>query len=159
VACSSADTRYERPRPINQHERKARKRMAAPTRSIIDTRADQMFPRLDSGEIERMRRFGELRRYAEGALLARVGQVSPGVCVVLAGAIEIVRYDEARRSVPVVTHLPGAFCRSGSQTAVLGESGRRCGHVGSSVRDPNRPCALTSVSSHWTARMHRLPGR
>jgi len=35
-----------------------------------------------------MRRFGELRRYAEGALLARVGQVSPGVCVVLAGAIE-----------------------------------------------------------------------
>ena len=83
--------------------------MAAPTRSIFDTRADQVFPRLDSGEIERMRRFGELRRYAEGEILARVGQVSPGVCVVLAGAIEIVRYDEASRSVPVVTHLPGAF--------------------------------------------------
>jgi thioredoxin reductase (NADPH) len=83
--------------------------MVAPTRSIFDTRADQVFPRLDSGEIERMRRFGELRRYPEGEILARVGQVSPGVCVVLAGAIEIVRYDEARRSVPVVTHLPGAF--------------------------------------------------
>ena len=65
--------------------------MVAPSRSIIDTRSDQMFPRLDSGEIERMRRFGELRRYAEGEILARVGQVSPGVCVVLAGAIEIVR--------------------------------------------------------------------
>ena len=62
--------------------------MVAPTRSIIDTRADQMFPRLDPGEIDRMRRFGELRRYAEGEILARVGQVSPGVCVVLAGAIE-----------------------------------------------------------------------
>jgi thioredoxin reductase (NADPH) len=83
--------------------------MAAPTPSIIDTRADQMFPRLDSGEIERMRRFGELRRYAEGEIVARVGQISPGVCVVLAGAIEIVRYDETHRSVPVVTHLPGAF--------------------------------------------------
>jgi thioredoxin reductase (NADPH) len=100
---------HKRPRLVNQHEREARNRMVAPARSIIDTRADQMFPRLDSREIERMRRFGELRRYAEGEILARVGQVSPGVCVVLAGAIEIVRYDEARRSVPVVTHLPGAF--------------------------------------------------
>ena len=31
-----------------------------------------MFPRLDSDEIERMRRFGELRCYVEGEILARV---------------------------------------------------------------------------------------
>jgi len=83
--------------------------MAAPTRSIIDTRGDQMFPRLAPAEIDRMRRFGELRRYAEGEAIARVGEPSPGVCVVLSGAIEIVRHDEAGRPVPVVTHLPGAF--------------------------------------------------
>jgi thioredoxin reductase (NADPH) len=83
--------------------------MAAPARSIIDTRGDQMFPTLDAGEIDRMRRFGELRRYAEGETIARAGEVSPGVCVVLAGAIEIVRHDEAGRPVPMVTHLPGAF--------------------------------------------------
>jgi thioredoxin reductase (NADPH) len=83
--------------------------MAAPARSIIDTRGDQTFPTLDAGEIDRMRRFGELRRYAEGETIARAGEVSPGVCVVLAGAIEIVRHDEAGRPVPMVTHLPGAF--------------------------------------------------
>jgi thioredoxin reductase (NADPH) len=83
--------------------------MAAPTRSIIDTRGDQMFPSLDADEIERMRRFGELRQYAEGEAFARVGEVPPGVCVVLAGAIEIMRHDEMGNAVPMVTHLPGAF--------------------------------------------------
>jgi thioredoxin reductase (NADPH) len=83
--------------------------MAAPTRSVIDTRADQMFPTLAPAEIERMHRFGEVRHYAEGEMIARVGETSPGICVVLSGAIEIMRHDEAGRPVPVVTHLPGAF--------------------------------------------------
>ena len=83
--------------------------MAAPIRSIIDTRSEQMFPTLDPGEIERMRRFGEPRRFAVGETLARVGEVGPGVAVVLAGAVEITRRDEAGRPQPVVTHLPGAF--------------------------------------------------
>ena len=83
--------------------------MAAPTRSIVDTRAEQMFPTLEPGEIERMRRFGELRRYGVGEMLARIGELSPGICVVLAGAIEVMRRDEADRPVPMVTHLPGAF--------------------------------------------------
>src|SRR5215467_12628327 len=83
--------------------------MVAPIRSIIDTRSEQMFPTLEPGEIERMRRFGELRRFAVGEALARVGQVGPGVAVVLAGAVEITRRDEAGRPQPVVTHLPGAF--------------------------------------------------
>jgi thioredoxin reductase (NADPH) len=83
--------------------------MPAPTRSIIDTRGDQMFPTLEPGEIERMRRFGELRRHGVGEALARVGEVSPGISVVLAGAVEITRRDEAGRPQPVVTHLPGAF--------------------------------------------------
>jgi thioredoxin reductase (NADPH) len=83
--------------------------MAAPTRSIIDTRGDQMFPTLDAGEIERMRRFGELRRFEVDQALSHVGQVGLGVAVVLAGAVEITRRDEAGRAQPIVTHLPGAF--------------------------------------------------
>jgi thioredoxin reductase (NADPH) len=75
----------------------------------MDTRADQMFPTLAPGEIDRMRRFGELRHYAVGEALERVGEVALGVSVVLAGAVEITRRDEAGRSQPVVTHLPGAF--------------------------------------------------
>jgi thioredoxin reductase (NADPH) len=83
--------------------------MAAPTRSIVDTRGDQMFPTLDAAEIDRMRRFGEVRRFAVGEALSHVGQVGLGVLVVLAGAVEITRRDEAGRAQPIVTHLPGAF--------------------------------------------------
>lgn len=83
--------------------------MATPPRSIMDTRADQMFPTLEPGEIERMRRFGELHRFGVGEMLSRVGQVGLGVSVVLAGAVEITRRDEAGNPQPIVTHLPGAF--------------------------------------------------
>lgn len=83
--------------------------MATPPRSIMDTRADQMFPTLEPGEIERMRRFGERHRFAVGETLSRVGQVGFGVSVVLAGAVEITRRDEAGNPQPIVTHLPGAF--------------------------------------------------
>ena len=36
--------------------------------STIDTRRDQMFPKLRPEEIERLRRFGEVRRYKAGDL-------------------------------------------------------------------------------------------
>ena len=83
--------------------------MAAPTRSIADTRGDQMFPKLDAAEIDRMRRFGEVRHFDVDEEVSHVGEVGLGVCVVLAGAVEISRYDEAGHSEPIVTHLPGAF--------------------------------------------------
>ena len=41
--------------------------------STIDTRHEQMFPKLTPREIDRLRRFGEVRRYAPGeALMALV---------------------------------------------------------------------------------------
>ena len=83
--------------------------MAAPIRSIADTRGDQMFPRLDEAEIGRMRRFGEVRRFEVDEALSHVGQVGLGICVVLAGAVEITRHDQSGRPEPIVTHLPGAF--------------------------------------------------
>jgi thioredoxin reductase (NADPH) len=83
--------------------------MAAPTRSIIDTRGDQMFPKLDDAEIGRMRRFGEVRHFEVDEALSHVGQVGLGVSVVLAGAVEITRRDQVGRAEPIVTHLPGAF--------------------------------------------------
>src|SRR5262249_23388630 len=69
----------------------------------------QMFPTLEPGEIERMRRFGELRRFGEGEVMSRIGEVGLGVCVILSGAVEITRRDEAGRPQPIVTYLPGAF--------------------------------------------------
>jgi thioredoxin reductase (NADPH) len=38
--------------------------MAVPAQSIIGTRRHQMFPTLEGAEIERVRRFGEVRSYA-----------------------------------------------------------------------------------------------
>jgi thioredoxin reductase (NADPH) len=83
--------------------------MPAPPRSVADTRSDQMFPRFDAAEIDRMRRFGVVRHFDVDEELAHVGEVGLGVSVVLAGAVEITRRDQSGRSVPVVTHLPGAF--------------------------------------------------
>jgi hypothetical protein len=46
------------------------KQMTLFAHSIIDTRRDQMFPVLDPKEIERARRFGEVRTYEQVALSA-----------------------------------------------------------------------------------------
>src|SRR5262249_49597462 len=62
--------------------------------SIIDTRRHQMFPVLETFEIERVRRFGKIRPYDDAAALAKVGEVGPGLTIVLAGQVEIVRRDE-----------------------------------------------------------------
>ena len=39
-------------------------------RSILETRREQVFPILEAAEIERVRRFGTVRRYADGDPLA-----------------------------------------------------------------------------------------
>ena len=49
--------------------------MAAPARSVIETRWDQMFPTLDVPEIDRLRRFGEPRAYPAGERLIATGEL------------------------------------------------------------------------------------
>ena len=51
--------------------------------SIIEQRGEQMLPVLDALEIERVRRFGECRSFAKGAALLTIGQVGPGLMVIL----------------------------------------------------------------------------
>ena len=53
--------------------------------STLDQRRDQMFPKLRPEEIDRLRRFGEIRRYAPGELLFVTGEPSPGMFVLIAG--------------------------------------------------------------------------
>ena len=77
--------------------------------SIIDTRAEQMFPKLEADEIERLRRFGEVKRYGGGAALWSVGDTGHGLTVILSGAVVITRRDEHGRDTPIVTHGPGSF--------------------------------------------------
>lgn len=56
-------------------------------------RYQQMFPVLADAEIDRVRRFGNLCRYAKGELLYRAGHLCPGVFVVLSGKVRIVGRD------------------------------------------------------------------
>lgn len=77
--------------------------------SILDTRRDQMFPRLVTEEIDRIRRFGDVVQVAAGAPLARAGEVSPGLMVVLRGRARISRRDARDESHLIVEHEPGQF--------------------------------------------------
>src|SRR6195256_2841186 len=83
--------------------------MTAPAQSIIDTRRYQMFPVLEPAEIERVRRFGEVRSFGAGGALAKVGTVGHGLVIILAGKVDITQHDESGRRVLIVTHGPGEF--------------------------------------------------
>jgi thioredoxin reductase (NADPH) len=77
--------------------------------AIIDTRRDQMFPRLNPEEVDRLRRFGDLAHAKAGAVLAKAGEPSPGLMVVLEGKARISRRDAHDESHVIVEHDPGQF--------------------------------------------------
>jgi thioredoxin reductase (NADPH) len=83
--------------------------MTLPTQSIIDTRGAQMFPTLEPAEIERVRRFGEVRSFRTGDALAKTGDIGLGLFVILAGNVDITRRGDAGRHEHIVTHGPGSF--------------------------------------------------
>jgi thioredoxin reductase (NADPH) len=77
--------------------------------AIIDTRREQMFPSLKPEEIDRIRRFGEIAHAKAGAVLAKAGEVSPGLMVILEGRARISRRDAHDESHVIVEHEPGQF--------------------------------------------------
>jgi thioredoxin reductase (NADPH) len=83
--------------------------MTLPTQTILDTRRDQMYPKLEAAEIERLRRFGEVRSFGAGEALATVGAVGHAFAIILAGHVDVTRHDQWDRRAPVVTHEPGSF--------------------------------------------------
>jgi thioredoxin reductase (NADPH) len=91
--------------------------MSVPTRSIIETRRDQMFPALEAPEIERVRRFGEVRSYGAGEALAKVGDRGHGLTIILAGKVDVSQHDESGRREPIVTLGPGGFMGELAQLA------------------------------------------
>lgn len=87
--------------------------------SVIHPRHEQMFPTLTPPEIERLRRFGEVRRYADGDYLYKAGQPAPNAYVVIAGCVAITQRDGLGHVTPVVEQGPGQF---------LGEVGQLSNH-------------------------------
>jgi thioredoxin reductase (NADPH) len=77
--------------------------------NVAESRRSQMFPVLAPVEVDRLRRFGEVRGYADGQALVRAGERGLGMSVVLAGEVAITGRDERGEPQPIVTHGPGAF--------------------------------------------------
>src|ERR1700732_2980433 len=80
-----------------------------PDMSTIDTRHEQMFPKLTPREIDRLRRFGEVRRYAPGEALFLTGDIAPGMYVLIKGSVWVTRRDPLGHSAPIVEMGPGQF--------------------------------------------------
>ena len=68
-------------------------------------------------EIERVRRFGECRSFAKGTALYTIGQVGPGLMVILAGQVEVTHVDKSGQRTALVTHGPGHFLGELAQLA------------------------------------------
>jgi len=81
-------------------------RLTSPT---TQSRHEQAFPALAPEEVERLRRFGTVHRYRDGDHVVRTGEPSPGMFVVLSGAIRITGRDGHRRDLPIIEHGPGMF--------------------------------------------------
>jgi thioredoxin reductase (NADPH) len=79
------------------------------TRAALGSRYDQTFPVLTPAEIDRMRRFGSLRRYANGEKLFETGKPGPGMFVILTGHVAITQHDGMGHITPVVDQGVGQF--------------------------------------------------
>src|SRR5215510_13767231 len=72
-------------------------------------RYEQTFPTLTPHEIDRMRRFGEVRRYKHGEALFETGKPGPGMFVVLSGHVLITQRDGLGHVTPIIDQPPGQF--------------------------------------------------
>jgi thioredoxin reductase (NADPH) len=72
------------------------------------TRGDQMFLRFNDAEIERLSRFGQPHRYHAGEMIARVGEVGPGLMLILSGRVDVTQPSGGERR-HIVTHERGNF--------------------------------------------------
>jgi len=83
--------------------------MATPKKSILETRRDQIFPILEPSEIERVRRFGSVRSYGAGAVLAEAGKALEGLTIILVGTVRVTRRTSSGDGDLIVAHGPGSF--------------------------------------------------
>lgn len=83
----------------------------------VDGRRHQIFPVLSGPESDRLRRFGEVRRYADGARILEAGHTRFGMLLVLSGRMAVHRFDGLGNSSLVTEHGPGEFTAEVSQLA------------------------------------------
>ena len=93
---------------------------------MLASRFHQMFPVLSGTEIDHVRRFGEVRRFAAGDFLFHAGEAVPGMYVILSGRIAIVPRDGLGQTVPVAAfaELIGAPLEEMTEALARGWEGR-----------------------------------
>ncbi len=77
--------------------------------SEIDVRNEQMYPKFSPEEVNRLRRFGEIRRYSAGKPLLLTGERTPGLFVIISGKIRVSRRDPLGHLAPIMERGPGEF--------------------------------------------------
>ena len=78
--------------------------MAEYSPPVVRTRRAQMYFPFTDAEIDRLRRFGEVRRFAAGDYLIRAGEVGAGMAIILSGRVEVTRRDGLGHDEPIRTY-------------------------------------------------------
>jgi CRP-like cAMP-binding protein len=84
---------------------------------LADVALPQLFLALEPAEIERVRRFGEVRRYGAGEALFKIGEAGHGLFVILAGQVDLARHDETGGRRRFLTTGPGGVIGEMAQLA------------------------------------------
>jgi len=108
--------------------------------AALASRFHQMFPVLSAAEIDRVRRFGEIKRFPDGGLLFQSGEAVSGMYVILSGQVAIDPHDALGQAVPVAefAQLIGAPADEMSAVVpgeVIAEIGQLSGRPDLSVFD------------------------
>jgi thioredoxin reductase (NADPH) len=125
-----------------EHEAPDNAAPAAPATSntALASRFQQMFPVLSPAEIERVRRFGDVRKFPAGEPLFQAGEAVAGMYVILSGRVAIVPRDGLGQAVPVAAfaQLIGAPIEEMTEVVpgeVMAELGQLSGRADLSVFD------------------------
>src|SRR5258705_10632193 len=120
-------------------------------------RHEQTFPTLTAHEIDRMRRFGELRTYKDGEALFETGKPGPGMFVLLSGTVAITQRDGLGHVTPIIDQGPGQFLAEIGQLSgrVALVDGRADGDVETLLIPPDRLRALLVAEADLGERIMR----
>jgi len=102
---------------------------------ILETRREQVFPRLTQAQIARLDAFGQRMPTTAGQILTEPGDRSGRMYLVLAGSVEVTRPDSAGEA-PITVQLPGGF--TGEMSTLRGTGA----FVRSRVREPGAVLAI-----------------
>src|SRR5688572_14992529 len=134
-----------------------REKLAARLPPHLASRLDQVFPKLEPAEIDRLRRFGTVHQWQRGQVLFEACKPGLAMLVLLRGQVTITRKNGLGLEEPVLEYLPGDFTAdvaqlSGGPALV---TARAVGVVEALVIDPPSLRALVVAEAELGERIMR----